>query len=94
MSFLGTGETRCNPVKYLHTEQQQKYDKKPHEKNDEQKAKQLIREALSPVSPHQTNGYGAEQANALLWSHINTINITHTICLQQSGLGQALRAHF
>ena len=71
---------------------QHQNNKNPQERNDEPKDKELIREALSPVSPHLTKGCGAEQSNALLRSHINTINITHTICLQESGLGQAPRA--
>lgn len=43
---------------------------------------QLIREALSSISPHQTNSCGAQQANALQWSHINAISIGNAIYLQ------------
>lgn len=46
---------------------------KPRGRNHKLKAKRLITEALNPVSLHQTNGCGAERANALLWSRINTI---------------------
>lgn len=42
----------------------------------------IIREALSSVSPHQTNSCGTQKATALLWSRINTISIGHTIYLQ------------
>lgn len=68
---------------------QHQNNKNSQERNDEPKDRTLIREALSPVSPRLTEGCGAKQSNALLRSHINTINITHTISLQQSGLGQA-----
>lgn len=65
--------------------------RRPPERNDEQKTKSSSVEHSAP-SVH-IKQMSAEQANALLLSHINTINITHTICLEQSGLGQASRAH-
>lgn len=82
---------KSKPLNWQHTELEVR--KKPRERNDEPEAKELIREALSPVSPRQTNGCGAGQANALLWSHIHTVSARYAICLQQSGLGQASRAH-